>query len=73
MANSASLETSVSGGLFSFRFGDQPTFLGIREVTKHRTILSSSHHVRTSCREPLRLRLGQTNTVSLRLRRAVTL
>ena len=29
----------LPGSLFSFRFDDQPTFLGIREVTQRRATL----------------------------------
>ena len=35
----SSVSKHLPGSLFSFRFDDQPTFLGIREVTQRRATL----------------------------------
>ena len=50
----SSVSKDLADNLFSFRFDDQPTFLGIREVTIGGPLSdSSSHHFFTSFREPL--------------------
>ena len=50
----SSVSKHLPGSLFSFRSDDQPTFLGIREVTQRGQLSdSSSHHFLTSFREPL--------------------
>ena len=37
--SSSRVPEHLPGSLFSFRFDDQPTFVGIREVTKRRATL----------------------------------